>query len=72
MGIMLETRSPDLFSRPGGTLKTSSANLRWLPCTSSTEASETIYQKAGIADPGRQRDEIYSQRLTSGSILYPF
>jgi magnesium transporter len=36
------------------------------------EASETMYQKAGIADPGRQRDEIYSQRLTSGSILYPF
>lgn len=36
------------------------------------EASETMYQKAGIADPRRARDELFSQRLTSGSILYPY
>ncbi len=36
------------------------------------DASETMYQKAGIADVRRQRDEVFSQRLTAGSILYPY
>jgi len=36
------------------------------------EASETMYRKAGIADVRRQRDEVFSQRLTAGPISYPF
>jgi magnesium transporter len=34
------------------------------------EASETMYQKAGIVDVRRERDIIHSQKLTQGSIWY--
>ena len=36
------------------------------------EASETMYWKAGIGDVTKRRDEVFSQRLTQGSVLYPF
>lgn len=35
------------------------------------DTSETMYQKAGVSDISRNRDEVYSKRLTQGSIWYP-
>ncbi len=35
------------------------------------DASETMYWKAGIGDASHLRDEIYSRKLTQGSIWYP-
>nr|WP_217352395.1 magnesium transporter [Candidatus Viridilinea mediisalina] len=35
------------------------------------DTSETMYQKAGVGDVTRNRDEIYSKRLTQGPIWYP-
>ncbi len=36
------------------------------------EASETMYWKAGIGDVTKRRDEVFSQRLIQGPILYPY
>jgi magnesium transporter len=36
------------------------------------EASETMYWKAGIGDIAKRRDEVFSQRLIQGPILYPY
>lgn len=36
------------------------------------EASETMYWKAGVGDLTKRRDEVFSQRLIQGSILYPY
>lgn len=35
------------------------------------EASESMYKKAGVGDLMKSKDEVYSQRLTQGSIWYP-
>lgn len=35
------------------------------------DASETMYRKAGLADPTHAREVIRSERLTAGGILYP-
>lgn len=35
------------------------------------DTSETMYQKSGIVDVSRDRDEIFSQKLIHGSIWYP-
>lgn len=35
------------------------------------DTSETMYLKAGVGDLVRRKDEVYSRKLTQGSILYP-
>jgi magnesium transporter len=35
------------------------------------ETSDTVYQKAGVGDMMHQRDHVFSERLTQGSIAYP-
>jgi magnesium transporter len=35
------------------------------------EVSDTMYQKAGVGDLIHQRDHVFSEKLTTGSIAYP-